>query len=159
MRNHSIKILSLLLLASVTLSFPILKIEGQGRNLGEISELTFFGKEETKWIEKRDVPMPNMVGQGVKEEPYLESFDLREDSVGPTRKITPPLTQPGCAHSNRLTAGASKTGDGDESLYRKGRYHYFEKGYEDAISTFQQLIREYPDSPWKEAALYWIALA
>ena len=77
MLNRLIKVLSLSLLICLTLSFPIFKIQGQQPNHSKTSEITFLGKEETKWIEKREVPLPIIIGQGVTEEPRVDSFDLR----------------------------------------------------------------------------------
>ncbi len=86
MFNSLIKILSLCLLISITFSFPVLQSEGQYQERAGTSEITFFGKEETKWAEKREVPLPVVLVQGTKEEARVDSFDLREDSIGPTKK-------------------------------------------------------------------------
>ena len=146
MFNRLIRILSLCLLVSITFSFLILKGQGQQRNQTGASEITFIGKEETRWTEKREVPLPVVIGQGVKEEPRVDTFDLREDAIGPMKKMSPSTTQPGCAYRSGLTRGIAKVFVGDKALYEKGRYHYFERDYEDAILIFQKLIREYPDS-------------
>jgi hypothetical protein len=125
MFNSFIKILSLCLLISITFSFPIFQSQGQYQNHTGSSEITFFGKDETKWIEKREIPLPVIMGQGIKEEPRVDSFDLNEDSIGPMKKISASTTQPGCAYSSRFTSGLAKTFVGDKALYEKGRYQYF----------------------------------
>ena len=154
-----IKILSLCLLISITFSFPILQSQGQYRNHTGASEITFFGKEETKWIEKREVPLPVIMGQGIKEEPRVDSFDLREDSIGPMKKMSASTTQPGCAYSSRFTSGLAKAFVGDKALYEQGRYRYLKGAYEDAITSFQKLIQEYPKSEWTGSSYYWMGEA
>src|SRR5512136_3326181 len=134
MLNAFVKILSLCLLISITLSFPVLQSEGQQDYSGP-SEITFFGKEETKWVEKREVPLPAILVQGAKEEPRIDSFDLSEDSIGPTKKMSASTTQPGCAYSSRFTSGLAKAFTGDKALYEKGRYRYLKGAYEDAIAS------------------------
>ena len=159
MFNSFIKILSLCLLISITFSFPILQSQGQYRNHTGASEITFFGKEETKWIEKREVPLPVIMGQGIKEEPRVDSFDLREDSIGPMKKMSASTTQPGCAYSSRFTSGLAKAFVGDKALYEQGRYRYLKGAYEDAITSFQKLIQEYPKSEWTGSSYYWMGEA
>src|SRR3972149_2659101 len=105
MLKRLIKIFSLCLLISITLSFPILKGEGQHRNRTGAPEIIFFGKEETRWTEKREAPLPVIIGQGVKEEPQLGSLNRGEDTIGPVYKMSPTATQPGCAYSSRFTRG------------------------------------------------------
>src|SRR4030042_1408524 len=105
MLNSFVKILSLCLLISITFSFPILQSQGQYRKQTGAAEITFFGKEETIWIEKREVRLPVMMGQGIKEEPWVDSFDLREHSIGPLKKMRPSTTQHGCAYSSRAPSG------------------------------------------------------
>src|SRR4030042_7165507 len=144
MFNSFIKVVSLCLLISLTFSFPILQSEGQFQEHSGPSEITFFGKEETKWVEKREVPLPAILVQGTKEEPRVDSFDLREDSMGPTKKISASTTQPGCAYSSRFTSGLAKTFMGDKALYEKGRYRYLKGDYDDAITSSEKLIQEYP---------------
>ncbi len=53
-------------------------------------EIIFLGKEETKWTEEREVSLPLIVAQGFKQEPSAEAFDLREDQIGLTKKMSPP---------------------------------------------------------------------
>ena len=137
MYNWLIKILSLCLLISITLSFPVLQSRGQYRNQNGPSEITFFGKEETKWIEKREVRLPMLMGQGIKEEPWADSLDLREDAIGPMTKISPSTTQPGCAYSSRFTWSLTKPFVGDRALYEQGRYRYIKGAYEDAVASFR----------------------
>jgi TolA-binding protein len=150
------KIFSLCLLISITFSFPILQSQGQYRNHSGASEITFFGKEETKWIEKREVPFPVIMGQGIKEEPQVDSFDLSEDAIGPMKKMSASTTQPGCAYSSRFTSGLAKAFVGDKALYEQGRYRYLKRAYEDAITSFQKLIQEYPQSEWIGSSYYWM---
>lgn len=159
MLSRLIKVVSLFLLICLTLSFPILEIEGQHRSHSKTSEITFVGKEETKWIEKREVPLPVIIGQGVKEEPRVDSFDLREDSIGPMKKMSPFTTQPGCAYSGRFTTGIAKVLVGGKALYERGRYRYFEGNYEDAIYSFRKLIEEHPDNILVGSAIYWMGEA
>ena len=116
MLQRIIKIISLCLLVSITFSFPILKGQGQHRNRNGASEITFIGKEETRWTEKREVPLPFNVGQGLKEEPRVDAFPLREDDIGPMKKMSPSTTQPGCAYSSGFTRGIAKVLVGDLSL-------------------------------------------
>ena len=159
MLNGLLRILSLCLLISLSVSFPILKGQGQQRTRTGSSEITFFGKEETRWREKREFPLPAIMGQGVKEEPRVDSFRLGEDTIGPMRKMSPSTTVPGCAYSGRFTAGVTEALVGDKALYEQGRYRYFEGYYEDAIQSFRRLIEEYPDSPWMGSAIYWMGEA
>jgi TolA-binding protein len=154
-----IKILSLCLLVSITFSFPLPQSQGQYRNHPGATEITFFGKEETKWIEKREVPLPVIIGQGIKEEPRLDSFDLSEDSIGRMQKMRASTTQPGCAYSSRFTSGLAKAFVGDKALYEQGRYRYLKGAYEDAIASFQKLIQEYPQSEWIGSSHYWMGEA
>ncbi|MGZ3615267.1 MAG: tetratricopeptide repeat protein, partial [Thermodesulfobacteriota bacterium] len=151
-----IKIISLCLLISITFSFPILQSQGQYRNRTGGSEIIFFGKEETKWIERREIPLPMIMGQGIKEEPKIDSFDFREDTIGPMQKMSASTTQPGCAYSSRFTSGVTKAFMGDKALYEKGRYRYMKKAYEEAITSFQKLIQEYPQSEWAGSSYYWL---
>jgi tetratricopeptide (TPR) repeat protein len=123
------------------------------------SEIIFFGKEETKWIEKREVLLPVIIGQGIKEEPRVESFDFREDSIGPMQKMGPSTTQPGCAYSSRFTTGLAKAFVADKALYEQGRYRYLKGAYEDAMTSFQKLIQEYPKSEWTASSYYWMGEA
>jgi len=148
MLNPFLKVLSLCLLISITFSFPVLQSQGQYRNHAGSSEITFFGKEETKWVEKREVPLPVVMGQGIKEEPRVDSFDLNEDSIGPMKKMSASSAQPGCAYSSRFTSGMARTFVGDKALHEQGQYKYFKGAYEDAITSFQKLIQDYPQSEW-----------
>jgi TolA-binding protein len=159
MLNRLFKILGPYLLICLTFSFPIFKSQGQQRNHSKASEITFLGKEETKWIEKREIPLPVIIGQGVKEEPRVDSFDLREDSIGPMKKMSPSTIQPGCAYSSRFTIGIAKAFVGVKALYERGRYQYFEGNYEEAISCFQKLIEEYPVHALTGSAIYWMGEA
>jgi TolA-binding protein len=159
MLNAFIKLLSLCLLISITFSFPIFQSQGQYRNQTGASEITFFGKEETIWIEKREVHLPVMMGQGIKEEPWVDAFDLREDSIGPMKKMSPSTTQPGCAYSSRVTSGVTEALVGDRALYEKGISYYIKEAYEDATTSFQKLIREYPESEWIGSSYYWMGEA
>src|SRR4030042_1091981 len=156
MLNSFIKLLSLCLLISITFSFPILQSQGQYRNQTGASEITFFGKEEAIWIEKRAVRLPVMMGQGIKEEPWGDSFDLREHSIGPMKKMSPSTPQPGCAYSSRVTSGMTQVLVGDKALYEKGMSYYIKEAYEDASTSFQKLIREYPESEWIASSYYWM---
>ena len=156
MVNSLTKILSLCLLISITFSFPVLQSRGQYRNDNGPSEITFFGKEETKWIEKREVPLPVMIGQGIKEEPWADSLDLRENAIGPMTKMSPSTTQPGCAYSSRFTSGLTMPFVGDRALYEQGRYRYMKGAYEDAFASFQKLIRQYPRSELIGSSYYWM---
>ena len=121
MYNSFVKILSLSLLISITFTFPVLQGQGQYRNHTGSSEITFFGKEETKWTEKREVPLPVIIGQGIKEEPRVDSFDLSEDAIGPMKKMSAYTTQPGCAYSSRFTSGLAKALVGDKALFETGK--------------------------------------
>src|SRR4030042_2327314 len=159
MLNGLLRILSLCLLISLSISFPILNSQGQQSTRPGSSESTFFGKEETKWRETRECPLPAILWQGVKEEPRVDSFRLGEDAIGPMRKMGPSTTVPGCAYSGRFTAGVTEALVGDKALYERGRYRYFERYYEDAIHYFRRLIKEYPDSAWMGPALYWMGEA
>jgi hypothetical protein len=141
MFHFLIKILSFCLLISITFSFPLPQSQGQFRNHTGATEITFFGKEETKWIEKREVPLPVIMGQGIKEEPRLDSFDLREDSIGPMQKMSASTTQPGCAYSSRFTSGLAKAFVGDKALYEQGRSQYLKGAYEDAIASFKKGLK------------------
>jgi TolA-binding protein len=148
--------LSFFLLISITFSFPVLRGEGQRQSYPVAPEITFFGKEETRWTENREIPLPLIMGQGIKEEPALSSLDMGMDTIGPVIKMTPSTTQPGCAYSSRFTRGMLV---GDKDLYEKGRFHYLKGNYEDAIQTFRKLIQEHPSSSWNGPALYWMGEA
>jgi len=156
MFNRLSRILSLCLLISLSLSFPILEGQGQQRSRTGLSEITFIGKEETKWREKREPSLPPILGQGVKEEPRADALPLGEDAIGPMKKMGPSTTVPGCAYSGRFTTGVAKTFVGDKALYERGRYDYFKGHYEDAVDSFRRLIEEYPESVWAGPALYWM---
>ena len=157
---HSLlKVFSLCLLISITISFPIFQSQGQYQTQTGSSEITFFGKEETKWIEKREVPLPVIIGQGIKEEPRVDSFYLDEDTIGPMKKVSASAAQPGCAYSSRFTSGLAKTFVGDKALYEQGRYKYFKGAYEDAIVSFRKLVHEYPQSEWAGSSYYWMGEA
>ncbi len=58
-----IKFISLLLLLCLTLSFPFHHSQGKQGNPSTTSEVLFLGKEETRWIEKREIPLPLIIGQ------------------------------------------------------------------------------------------------
>ena len=96
MLKRLLKVSSICLLISIPLSLPTLQVLSQQRSNTGASEITFFGKEETKWTEKRELPLPVVMGQGVKEEPWMDSFDLREEGIGPMMKMSPSTTVPGC---------------------------------------------------------------
>ena len=147
------KIFSLLLLLSITFSFSILKGQDQGRERIRTPEIIFLGKEETKWTEEREVTLPIIVAQGVKEEPSAGSFDLKEGQIGPMKKMSPSTTQPGCAYTSRLTRGMTS---GETAFYERGRYHYLQGNYEDALGLFRRLIEEHPESLLKGSAIYWM---
>jgi TolA-binding protein len=144
------------LLLSITLSFPVLNSQGQQRGRSGSSEITFVGKEGTRWREKREVPLPVIIGQGAKEEPQIGAFDLREDAIGPMTKMGPSTTRPGCAYSSGFLAGVSKVFVGDRALYERGRYQYTEKDYASALASFQELLGNYTESLWRASSLYWI---
>src|SRR4030043_434084 len=108
MFNKLAKILSLLLLLSITFSFSILKGQDQSRGRIRTPEIIFLGKEETKWTEEREVSLPIISAQGIKEEPSAGSFDLREDQIGPMKKMSPSTTQPGWASTGRPPAGVPR---------------------------------------------------
>src|SRR4030067_1085667 len=153
MFNKFVKIFSLILLLSITLSFSILKGQDQSRGRIRSPEIVFFGKEETKWTEEREIPRPTLAAQGIKEEPAAGSFDLREDQIGPMRKMSPSTTQPGCAYTSKITRGQTT---GDKAFYERGRHHYLQGNYEDAIHLFRRLIEEHPESLWRGSAIYWL---
>src|SRR4030042_5805119 len=156
MLRKVLKILSLCLLSSLLIPPPLLKGQGQQREKSGPSEITIIGKEERKWVEKREPPMPVVMGQGVKEQAWLHSFGLREDAIGPMRKMSPSATVPGCGYSGRFTRGVAQVVMGDKALYEQGRYFYFEADYEGATSSFQKIIRDYPESPVMAPAAYWL---
>ncbi|MDO9124801.1 MAG: tetratricopeptide repeat protein, partial [Deltaproteobacteria bacterium] len=156
MFNKLAKILSLLLLLSITFSFSILKGQDQSRGRIRTPEIIFLGKEETKWTEEREVSLPIISAQGIKEEPSAGSFDLREDQIGPMKKMSPSTTQPGCAYTSRLTRGMTS---GDRAFYERGRHHYLQGNYEDAIQLFRRLVDEHPESLLKGSAIYWMGEA
>jgi len=151
-----IKISSICLLIPITISFSLPRGESQQRDSLRAPEITFYGKEETKWTEKREIPLPVVIGQGVKEEPRVETFPLKEEDIGPMRKMSPSATQPGCAFSNRLTRGFAKVLDRDRAFYEQGRLRYYEGKYEEAIQSFRKLVQSYPKSPWAGGGLYWL---
>src|SRR4030042_3716164 len=103
----------LLLLFIILFSFPIFQSQSQQTERTAAPEIIFLGKEETKWMEKREITLPVLMAQGVKEEPHIGSFDLGEESIGPTQKMSPSTTQPGCAYTSRLTRGVTRVGKGD----------------------------------------------
>jgi hypothetical protein len=89
MLRKLIKISSVFLLVSISLSFTVvLKGENPHRNRTKESEITFFGPEETRWTEKREIPLPLMIGQGVKEEPQWDSLSPGEGAIGPIKKMS-----------------------------------------------------------------------
>ena len=139
MASRITKIFALFLLASITFSFSILNGQSPQRTRTVPSEITFLGKEETRWVEKREIPLPVILGQGVKEEPAVGSFDLGGDTIGPMKKMSPSITQPGCSYTSRFTRGIARVLVGDKALYERGKYQYFEGDYEDAIQTFQNI--------------------
>lgn len=151
-----IKLFSVSLLIPITFSFPLSMGQGQQRGPSKAPEITFYGTEEIKWTEKREIPLPVVMGQEAKEEPRVETFPLKEEDIGPMRKMSPSATQPGCAYSNRFTRGVAKVFKGDKAHYEHGRLRYFEGKYEEAIQSFQKIAQNHPDSPWSGSALYWI---
>src|SRR3989337_4051846 len=159
MGKTSVKVLGICLLISITFSLSLPRGQGQQRTPPKPSEITFVGKEETRWTEKREIPIPVMIGQGIKEEPRVDSFDLREDSIGPMRKMSPSSSQPGCVYTSRLTRGVTKVLVGGKAFYEQGRSQYFEGDYEDAIQSFRKLTQSYPKSEWAGSAFYWMGEA
>ena len=155
MLKRLFRVFSVCLLISLPLSLPTLQGFSQQRDPAKSSEITFFSKEETKWTEKREPPLPVVMGQGVKEEPWMDSFDLREDGIGPMMKMSPSTTVPGCAYSGRFTRSIAEMVGGDKALYEEGRYQYFEGKYDGAIHSFQKLTQDYPNSRLAGSALYW----
>ena len=99
------------------------------------------------------------MAQGIKEEPRIDSFPLREEAIGPMKKMSPQGTAPGCAYSRGFTTGLAKAFVGDKAFYEQGRYRYFEGNYEDAIHSFQKLLKEYPESALTGSTLYWMGEA
>ena len=87
--DNWIKGVSLLLLLSLSFVPPASLTQGQSRGRSEGAEVVFSSKEETKWTEKREVPLPLIMAQGIKEEPRIKVFPLREDSIGPMKKMSP----------------------------------------------------------------------
>ncbi|MBM4347300.1 MAG: tetratricopeptide repeat protein, partial [Deltaproteobacteria bacterium] len=150
------KIFSLYLILSITFSFSILKGQDQGQGRIRSPEIIFLGKEETKWTEEREVSLPIIAAQGIKEEPSSGSFDLKEGQIGPMKKMSPSTTQPGCAYTSRLTRGMTS---GDTAFYERGRYHYLQGNYEDAIQLFRRLLEGHPESLLKGSAIYWMGEA
>jgi hypothetical protein len=130
------RISSLFLLFIILFSFPIFQIESQQPERAGTPEIIFMGKEETKWMEKREIPLPVLMAQGVKEEPHIGSFDLGEESIGPTQKMSPSTTQPGCAYTSKLTRGVTRVVKGDKALYERGRNYYYHRDFEEAFETF-----------------------
>ena len=113
MKKKIIKSLSILLLISITFSFHALTGQGQQGSRTGASEITFMGKEETKWTEKRETPLPLIMAQGVKEEPQMEALDLREEAIGPMQKMSPSATVPGCGYSSGFTRTIAKALEGN----------------------------------------------
>lgn len=156
MLNPLAKLLSLFLLLSVTFILSPIEGQDQGRGRARAPEIIFLGKDETKWTEERIIPFPVISAQGIKEEPSEGAFDLKEDEIGPMRKMSPSTTQPGCAYTSRLTRGMAS---GDRGLYERGRYHYLRGDYEEAIQLLRRLAREYPGSVWRGPGIYWMGEA
>ena len=150
---------SLLLLISLVLSPPPSLTQGQPRSRSEGAEIIFSSKDEKIWTEKREIPLPVVMAQGMKEEPRIDSFPLREEAIGPMKKMSPPGTAPGCAYSRGVTTGLARAFVGDKAFYEQGRYRYFEGNYEDAIHSFQRLLKEYPESALAGSTLYWMGEA
>ncbi len=159
MPKRLLKILSVCLLLSIPISVPVFQGLGQQPNRNEPSEIIFFSKEQTKWTEKREPPLPGVIGQGMKEEPWMGSFDLREDGIGPMMKMSPSSTVPGCAYSGRFTRTIAEMVGGEKALYEEGRYQYYEGKYEGAISSFKKLVQDYPEGRLAGSALYWMGEA
>ena len=157
--NRWVKGFSLLLLVSLALPPSSLLPQGQPRNPSEESEIIFSSKDERKWTEKREIPLLLVTAQGIKEEPRIDSFPLREEAIGPMKKMSPSGTAPGCAYSRGFTTGIARTFVGDKALYEQGRHRYFEGNYEDAIHSLRKLVKEYPASALLGAALYWMGEA
>jgi TolA-binding protein len=151
--NKWIKGFNLLLLLSLAVVPPPLLTQGQPQSGVGGTEIVFSSKEEMKWTEKREVPLPLFMAQGMKEEPQIDTFPLRESAIGPMKKMSPSGMAPGCAYSGRFTTGLAGTFVGDKALYEQGRYRYFEGKYEDAAASFQKLIKEYPESSWMGSVL------
>ena len=157
--NKWIKGFSLLLLISLAFPPPPLFTQGQPRSRNEGPEITISSKDERRWTEKREIPLPLIVAQGIKEEPRIDSFPLREEAIGPMKKMSPSGMAPGCAYSRSFTTGIARAFVGDKALYEQGRYRYFEGNYEEAIHSFQKLVKEYPESALMGSALYWMGEA
>src|SRR4030042_361438 len=121
-----IKGFSLLLLISFAFAPPPLFTQGTPRNRSEGSEIIFSSREERKWTEKREIPLPVVVAQGTKEEPRIDSFPLREEAIGPMKKMSPSGRAPGCAYSRGFTTGLARAFVGDKALYEQGRYRHSE---------------------------------
>ena len=127
--NLMTRIFSLFLLIIILFSFPIFEGQSQQRERPRTPEIIFLGKEETKWMEKREIPLPLLMAQGVKEEPHQGAFDLGEETLGPTMKMSPQTSQPGCAYTNRFTRGVTRVLVGDKALYERGRDYYYRRDF------------------------------
>ena len=148
--------MSLALVMAVTLSFSLTRSEGQRSSGKTVPGITIFGKEEVKWREKREVPVPMIIGSGVKEGPQAGSLDLREDVMAPTQKMAPPMSHPGCAYRSPHWTGGTPSLKGDKTLYETGRALYLQNDFEKAYQAFQELLANYPGSAWKGSSLYWM---
>ena len=69
MLKRLIKSISFFLLISITFSFPILRGEGQRQSYPVAPEITFFGKEETRWTENREIRKSKNTGAGQTAQP------------------------------------------------------------------------------------------
>ena len=71
--DRTVKGLCLLSLLILVLSPPPSLTQGQPRGRSNGAEIIFSSKDEKIWAEKREIPLPVVMAQGMKEEPRIDS--------------------------------------------------------------------------------------
>jgi len=129
--------------------------EGEEKAPLKLPEVVILGQDISVLKEAKERLMPQEVTQALKEVPgeAREKIDLSQ--VDQREKSAPRVDSPGCLFGNPVTGSLARAILGDEAEYKVGLYRYQTRDYAGAIEAFTRLRKEYPQSAFRAAALYW----
>jgi TolA-binding protein len=115
-----------------------------------LPEAVITSPDESTATEYREIPLPVVVAQGIKEEPKIESRAADEEKATPTTK------RPGCASWGSLSTSVGEVVETELALFTQGKHRYVRGDYGDAAESFDKLIVNYSKSPLLGSAYYWL---
>ena len=145
-------------LVIVSLLFTLIPLSfGQEEELKiKLPPAVIIGEERMTIADPRVPPVPGEIALGVKEEPTVDTSQLRERIIGEVHKTSPVVKSPGCAYSSGVSTSVAALFKGAEAKYKRAKYHYYQGNYDRAWLTFESLLKKYPESPYTPSATYWM---